>query len=181
MNKFHISSNGEPGRCEASVKACPLGGESDHYSSEAEAYDAIAQQYGGSVPQAMHKLVAMQPNPGGEYELKPGNYVMIAGDSLKPEKSDALYSTGAFGKADQVGGFADGDDTVLIVTPGSEAIHNYPGDVLVPSHLASAYSDGTSSFNLTVDKGQAIGFYDDYDNGDFGITVNGSRQSIANG
>ncbi len=37
MAKFHLKENGEPGRCRAFLRACPLGGEDEHYSSKEEA------------------------------------------------------------------------------------------------------------------------------------------------
>lgn len=40
MAKYHISADGTPGLCRATVGKCPLGGEGEHYSSEQEAYEA---------------------------------------------------------------------------------------------------------------------------------------------
>lgn len=37
MAKYHISKSGEPAVCRASVRPCPIGGESDHFKSKEEA------------------------------------------------------------------------------------------------------------------------------------------------
>lgn len=41
MAKFHISKNGKPAPCNAKSGNCPLGGESEHYSTREEANKAI--------------------------------------------------------------------------------------------------------------------------------------------
>ena len=40
MAKFHVSADGNPHRCFAQIRPCPLGGPDSHYESEAEARSA---------------------------------------------------------------------------------------------------------------------------------------------
>lgn len=42
--KFHISKSGEPAPCTASARACPVGGESEHFDSPQEAMDWSMKQ-----------------------------------------------------------------------------------------------------------------------------------------
>lgn len=56
MAKYHISpSTGRPNLCQATKKACPLGGEDDHYSSKDEARAAYEQKQGSQVTPAVKK------------------------------------------------------------------------------------------------------------------------------
>ena len=41
MGKFHITADGTPGPCKASKRACPLGGDNEHFSSLKEAQDYV--------------------------------------------------------------------------------------------------------------------------------------------
>jgi len=41
MAKYHISSSGAPAPCHATVKACPLGGENEHFESKEQAFEYI--------------------------------------------------------------------------------------------------------------------------------------------
>lgn len=43
--KWHISKNGEPAKCTATVQACPLGEDAPHFASKAEAYRAIEKSH----------------------------------------------------------------------------------------------------------------------------------------
>lgn len=50
MAKYHLKENGDPARCRAKLRACPRGGEADHYSSKDEARAAYEAKLGsGSI------------------------------------------------------------------------------------------------------------------------------------
>ena len=56
MASYHISKSGNPGRCEATIESCPLGGA--HFSNEKEAQEYVnqkAQEDHPTVPAASKK------------------------------------------------------------------------------------------------------------------------------
>lgn len=48
MAKYHLNMKGQPGKCSATTRACPFGGESDHYDSPEAAYAGLEASYGGA-------------------------------------------------------------------------------------------------------------------------------------
>ena len=73
MGKFHITGDGTPGPCKATKRACPFGGENEHFSSLKE-----AQEY------ADKKLAQ-------EYSVLPQNKGKIAEDLLEFYGETSLY------------------------------------------------------------------------------------------
>lgn len=44
MLKFHISKNGEPALCSATIQSCPLGGSDEHFASKEAAYQHLEEK-----------------------------------------------------------------------------------------------------------------------------------------
>lgn len=49
MGKFHVNKAGKTGACSATKGGCPFGGESDHYSTEAEARQSFEDSQGSQI------------------------------------------------------------------------------------------------------------------------------------
>ena len=93
--KFHINPvSGEPGKCSASLKACPFGGEEDHYESSEEARRAYEASMADKAFAKTPRKVMGVPVPELFYHLTPRrNLEAILSQGLKPsigERSKAL-------------------------------------------------------------------------------------------
>lgn len=92
---FHINpATGEPGKCSASLKACPFGSESEHYGSEAAAREAFEASMADRVFAKAPRKVMGVPVPERFYHLTPRrNLEAIKAQGLMPtvgERSESL-------------------------------------------------------------------------------------------
>lgn len=102
MAKYHIKPDGEPGKCSAFLKPCPLGGsEEEHYPSKEkarEAYEVKMQQEAEAVSQAKAKMqkqrkefFANMDKPGYVFVSKDSNEVMNADGALVDDEAIVDY------------------------------------------------------------------------------------------
>lgn len=59
MAIYHIKKNGEPSRCKAFLRECPLGGPEDHYTSKVDAQKSFELRQGGSFGQAEKEALTL--------------------------------------------------------------------------------------------------------------------------
>jgi hypothetical protein len=69
--KYHISpTTGNPNRCYANTKPCPIGGEGEHYSSKEEAREAFEASQGGSLSSVSRKGVEKEVKTPTDLQLR---------------------------------------------------------------------------------------------------------------
>ena len=91
-DKYHISpSTGNPNKCSASVKPCPLGGENEHYPSKEAAREAYekTQTNGGNTVAKLKKATASKV----ENEQGHASVSTIGGVSITPEMTERYNSS----------------------------------------------------------------------------------------
>lgn len=92
---FHVNpTTGEPGLCRASVKACPFGGEADHYETQADARRAFEDSMASTIFSKAPRKISGVTVPERFYHLTPlRNLEAIKAAGLKPsigERSEDL-------------------------------------------------------------------------------------------
>lgn len=86
-DKYHISPvTGNPNRCYASKKPCPVGGADEHYSSKEEAREAYekSQSEGGQTVTKLKKT----PAPSSDTQGKSASVTSIGGTTITPEMTE---------------------------------------------------------------------------------------------
>lgn len=93
---FHLNPNtGEPGKCSASLKACPFGGESEHYESETAARRAFEASMDDKTFSKPSRRVMGVPVPERFYHITPRrNLEAIKREGLKPSLGERSTSLG---------------------------------------------------------------------------------------
>lgn len=92
---FHVNpASGEPGKCSASLKACPFGGASEHYESASAARKAFETSMADKTFAKAPRKVMGVPVPERFYHLTPRrNLEAIKAQGLMPtvgERSESL-------------------------------------------------------------------------------------------
>lgn len=78
MAKFHIKEDGSPGACSATVKACPRGGEHEHYDTAEDARRAYEKVNEGTAWGSMKKPAgAKPPAPARADEVEPDGEALL--------------------------------------------------------------------------------------------------------
>lgn len=96
MNKYHISpTTGRPNICRATVRACPIGGQDEHYSSADEARNAYETKMSDQTFQSVSKgSKKMKPLPQSvEYGLLTGGPALQASDPRVEAIQDRCVET----------------------------------------------------------------------------------------
>lgn len=182
MNRFHIGKDGQPAKCTATKKACPLGGE--HFESEAAAYAAVnhaAHQPAASWQPGEITVRPLEPGmiqsgtravlPPGRYFLGDPCYTAGKDDTAWQQWVDVAFASGD--NASVLGGTYNGHPVIAAGTAygdgtymGSDGV-NYSVDAgiigVVPEAVINGMNlteddlDGSGSW-VTVDKPTALEF-----------------------
>lgn len=196
MPRYHVSADGVPRSCHAGEGACPLsevdgsgtphGDFTDDAAAQAFAEKVNLQRAeaaGGGTLTSHGKLAShgkdhLLKNSDGSVNLPAGEYVLVSADDLN-DTADAVLS-GHYGAPMSTGAMTIGSDTVGILTADYDTNNGYMGDIAVPKNRVGKFTDSEhAGIEFFVKAGETFKQYDDPDNSDMGIELNGKRYSIS--